>query len=1096
MLRLKKILLLSFLFLPFCFSIAQQIENKNAPSQYRTIHWGLDEGLSHDWVSSMIQDVNGFLWIATQFGLNRFDGGHFKKYFADKTKKNKTISGHNINGLVEDSLHNIWIGTNKGISCYDIRADTFRNISSDKPLQSNIPFWATKDEVFCWDFPGPQLVAFNIHSFEKRILARIATADTVGFGVSAQYAIYDVHSNSVWLEKGFGGLPGQGLLQVSLVDGKRSEFTWPCYRKLPHHSHWSEGMRYDRKRYSIWISSPDGLMEFTLSDKKFHHVDAMNQFIKLESFGNWAGIDIDPEGRVWMGTGPKGIIIYDPVDNSVRLPFANDSVQQNNVSDLLLTIYCAKDGIVWLGHFAQKGIYQIAPFSPAVKRYFANDSKVPNLTVWLQIKKLDFSNWQDSTNLGIGNCITGDRGTVWMAAHDGVIIFNPHTGLFDLLRARDLSGLKGHLSDLYPVKVDAISNKAWILGDEFFEMDIASRKCTPIMCRDSNGNLAPLHSLLAPNTENLSMKGYKNGCIISATFPGHQEILTLSANDPVAQKILSFLGESIDFRSVSTNDDNLIFLKRPDSATNLTYMHRDGQWIRTTTPLDSVQWSGIFYNKADQTYWIIAETQLMHYDKNLRIIHTYSDEDGMPGVIIHGLIPDNKGNIWFNTDRSIFHLNPKSGTITSLTEKDGFSPKYFYDFSGAMDANGDIFITGRAFVTGVDKISPDKYVFSPSSVYLESLKINQQTFPVSTGINDIKKLSLKYSENNIVIETGTIDYYSKGNGQIRYRLETEGRKAEWQYVPAYYTIRYEELPPGNYTLQIQASNAANEFAGPIKTLIFQINPPFWDTWSFRIFAFVFLVDSIYTVVRWRLRQRFKLQLERSEKETQMAEMRQRTAELQQQKIEVEMQALRAQMNPHFIFNSLNSINRFILQNDRMQASGYLTKFSKLVRMILHNSQASLIPLESELESLNLYLDLEAVRFDHKFQYKISCQEELDIEVLKVPPLILQPYTENAIWHGLMHREDKGQLDIEVSEENDHLYFKITDNGVGRRKAAELASKSATKHKSMGLRITADRIAGMQSVNGNESPVTINDLTNADGTAAGTEVTIKIPVVYD
>ena len=226
----------------------------------------------------------------------------------------------------------------------------------------------------------------------------------------------------------------------------------------------------------------------------------------------------------------------------------------------------------------------------------------------------------------------------------------------------------------------------------------------------------------------------------------------------------------------------------------------------------------------------------------------------------------------------------------------------------------------------------------------------------------------------------------------------------------------------------------------------------------------------------------------------MAEMRQRTAELLQQKSELEMQALRAQMNPHFIFNSLNSINRFILQNNRTQASEYLTKFSKLVRLILQNSQAPLISLESELEALELYLDLEALRFDHRFGYKISVPKDLDIEALQVPPLIIQPYTENAIWHGLMHKEDKGQLDIEVSEEKDHLYFKIADNGIGRKQAAAMASKSATKHKSMGLKITRDRIAMLQKVNG-ESPVKIIDLENTDGSAAGTEVIIKMPLIY-
>jgi len=220
------------------------------------------------------------------------------------------------------------------------------------------------------------------------------------------------------------------------------------------------------------------------------------------------------------------------------------------------------------------------------------------------------------------------------------------------------------------------------------------------------------------------------------------------------------------------------------------------------------------------------------------------------------------------------------------------------------------------------------------------------------------------------------------------------------------------------------------------------------------------------------------------------------AEFQSQKTELEMQALRAQMNPHFIFNSLNSINRFILQNNRLSASEYLTKFSKLVRMILQNSQASLITLESELESLALYLEMEALRFNHHFAYKISVPADLDISALKVPPLIIQPYAENAIWHGLMHKEDHGHLDIELWQENATLFCKIADDGIGRMKSFALSSKSATKHKSMGLRITADRIAMQQNGNSDNLPVTINDLVNADGSATGTEVIIKMPVIYD
>jgi tetratricopeptide (TPR) repeat protein len=228
----------------------------------------------------------------------------------------------------------------------------------------------------------------------------------------------------------------------------------------------------------------------------------------------------------------------------------------------------------------------------------------------------------------------------------------------------------------------------------------------------------------------------------------------------------------------------------------------------------------------------------------------------------------------------------------------------------------------------------------------------------------------------------------------------------------------------------------------------------------------------------------------------MLQNKRKQAELQQQAAELKMQTLRTQMNPHFIFNSLNSINRFILENNRTNSSRYLTKFSRLIRMILQNSQSSFISLKSDLESLELYLEMETMRFDNHFTYKIIVSPELNISRLKVPPLIIQPYVENAVWHGLMNKEEKGELEIEVVQEGNCLYIKITDNGIGREEAARIASKSATKHKSMGLLITADRIAMIQSANGYDSAVMIKDLVHADGSAAGTAVQIKIPVTYD
>ena len=229
-----------------------------------------------------------------------------------------------------------------------------------------------------------------------------------------------------------------------------------------------------------------------------------------------------------------------------------------------------------------------------------------------------------------------------------------------------------------------------------------------------------------------------------------------------------------------------------------------------------------------------------------------------------------------------------------------------------------------------------------------------------------------------------------------------------------------------------------------------------------------------------------LEFERLEKEQKIADYKSRTAAL-------EMMALRAQMNPHFIFNCLNSINRFILKNESDAASDYLTKFSKLIRLILQNSQAKAVCLENELEALSLYIDMETSRFEDQFTYQIILDPSLEIEHLEVPPLIIQPYVENAIWHGLMNKGDKGHLLIELHRERNTLCCVISDDGVGRKRAAVLKSKSANKNKSLGMQITAHRLELINALNEKATTVEVTDLVDSSGEACGTSVLLKIPV---
>jgi LytS/YehU family sensor histidine kinase len=196
------------------------------------------------------------------------------------------------------------------------------------------------------------------------------------------------------------------------------------------------------------------------------------------------------------------------------------------------------------------------------------------------------------------------------------------------------------------------------------------------------------------------------------------------------------------------------------------------------------------------------------------------------------------------------------------------------------------------------------------------------------------------------------------------------------------------------------------------------------------------------------------------------------------------------MNPHFIFNCLSSINHFILKNESEAASDYLTKFSRLIRTVLNNSKEKLINLEDELEMLRLYLDLERLRFKNSFDYNISFYNHFDISSIFIPPLLLQPFAENAIWHGLMNKEARGNLEIAFELEKNMLNCYITDNGVGRKKAESLKSKSAEKQKSMGIQITTDRLA-LFNKETEQAIFSIEDLVDAEGQAAGTRVTLKI-----
>jgi LytS/YehU family sensor histidine kinase len=200
------------------------------------------------------------------------------------------------------------------------------------------------------------------------------------------------------------------------------------------------------------------------------------------------------------------------------------------------------------------------------------------------------------------------------------------------------------------------------------------------------------------------------------------------------------------------------------------------------------------------------------------------------------------------------------------------------------------------------------------------------------------------------------------------------------------------------------------------------------------------------------------------------------------------------MNPHFLFNSLNSINNFIIKNDQEQASEYLSKFSMLIRRVLSNSKSTRVTLANELEALELYIELESLRFNKKFEYVIEIDPEVEVDYIELPPLLIQPYVENSIWHGLMHKkEGVGKLLIHIKQNEKALTCIIEDNGIGREAALEIKSKTAVKRKSFGMNITKERLKYINLKYKASTDIIIEDLKDCNGNALGTRVEIKIGI---
>jgi len=481
---------------------------------------------------------------------------------------------------------------------------------------------------------------------------------------------------------------------------------------------------------------------------------------------------------------------------------------------------------------------------------------------------------------------------------------------------------------------------------------------------------------------------------------------------------------------------------------------------------------------ADGRIWVstLGNGLLCFDGSNHQLLHLFNNRAALGGNVMYSFCLTQKGELWVGHDSGLARLNPALGQWTNYGARDRLYPHYgpLMELPDGRIASASI---RSVLLFHPDTLQRKEGAPRPylKNISLFDLKIPPDEESVSGyGADQTpnKKLQLRHDENQLSFELGAVDFGE--NARPHFACLLESYDQTWQYFEDQTTIRYAHIPPGDYRFRFKAANRHGVWSEEAPPVVIHIRAPFWKTWWFRsLLAISVLVFTILMLRRRdsRFRERERVRQMLFEKDKTIAQ--------------AQLAALQARMNPHFLFNCLNSINWFVLKGKVNEASVYLTRFSRLVRAILEQSKHELIPLSEELNTLRIYIEMEALRFMQPFQWRIEVAASLDPEEILIPPMLLQPLVENAIWHGLLPAERAGILTIKIEEAaDDRLLCFIEDNGVGRVAAATTKLESRLQRNSQGLEITEARLSGIGGIE-------VTDCYDNSGQAAGTRVELWI-----
>ena len=1045
-----------FIPLILILSLGQAIYAQEIPEvsfeSFKTENIRRVKGLSQNMVNTIIQDEQGYLWFGTWDGLNQFDGYDFAIY-----NKLDGMSNPTINTLLEDSDGTIWIGTQDGLNLFDRSSKTFTVIKSI-PGESNSLSNNTINHLF-QDRKG------YIWISTVQGLNRYDKSNHVYKHFNFNFANIDsIRTN--WINKVMQD--SEGMLWIATRFGlfrfnDSTQFFTPFFHSQDDLSSLSSNAIndvYEDSEGRIWIATQDGLNLFLGEQegfKRYYHDpndpnSLSNNTVKV--------IYEDSQGIFWVGTHNKLNIFEKEKETFTHYHHSGNSSSIS--SDDINCIFEDDMGSVWIGTY--KGVNMVHLGLSKFTLYQRNPDDPHSL----------------SDNV-IHNIFKDENGLVWLATGKGVNILDRESGRYTRLHYM----IDSH-TDLADVRIRSIHKdrrrNVWIATDSYglFKYNPSTGEYDHYTASPYRENTLNDNNLLWVMEDHFGYIWVGSGRGVNAFHPDTMQIRSWS-HDP---------------RDPGSISNNRVWIIYEDKKDNLWFGTNNGlnkydreadafvSYLSDPDNPYSISSNAVFgiYEDSQGNFWVSTMGGgLNHFDPLREEFLHLDEENGLPNDVVYITLEDKNGNLWLTTNWGMSKFDPKTGEFINFDINDGLQGNEFNGGAWYHAEDGEIFFGG---MDGFNSFYPEEIGINeipPRIVITSFKKLNES---VKREFCDGDTIRLNYDDNFFSIEFSALDFTNPAKNKYAYMLENYDE--DWISRDAdRRRAEYTRVSPGSYVFRVIGSNNDGIWNEEGATLHIIILPPWWDTLIFRLIFGALIFALLWSFIYWRIRM-----IKRKH------EVEKRVLAIEKELFDVQQKALQLQMNPHFIFNSLNAIQSFVIGNDIDKAIHYLSKFSQLMRLILTNSRETTIPIRDELKAVEHYMDIERLRFDDKFDYSIKVDRHIDDEFMEIPPMVIQPFIENAILHGLVHSPEHGHIMLELKLIDRFVYCIIEDNGVGREKAAAIRDASGIRRESRGMLITKERLEILNKQNEEKFAIKVTDLHDKKGKPSGTRVEINILYVED